>query len=319
MASAAQRRLIDASHRIVELLAPDFWALGSLSDSLSPIAELALPSEHHDLLKNAARIARVVVDPPAPEVPPQDRSLVRLRPIPSSPPDACAIGAEHTSLGWEPVFICDRPEGQVGHLQREMLKCWATVLSPRLARPRTMVRSLGPWGPALTVAFDRITGLSLDRLAPMSPPMALGILAEARIGLDALHAQGMTHGSLKTKRVRITPAGRPVLCYGLDAARTTVYEDHAALAQIVLSTAFDDPLLLEILAGRDEGACTVACDRVVQMAPSLDDLAVGALRQDGSPDLIPGALARLLDPDEPAARLAEVLEAVGSYRFDGAR
>ena len=122
----------------------------------------------------------------------------------------------------------------------------------------------------------------------------------------------MTHGALRSKRVRITPSGHVSLCYGADALQTTASEDSAMLASVILASAFDDGLLFEILAAGDTGACTVACDRIVELEPSLDDLAVAALHSDGRIDLVFPALERAGMRDAALALLAVATEEVAA-------
>ncbi len=304
--TAAETRLIEAAQHIVADLAPQYWQRRWHDEPLSPIAEVAVRAEHLDLVKDAAAIARIVVYPAPPSVDPRDRSIARLTPVECSPPDRCWIGAEHTSLSWEPCFIRERPQDLMSSVQFSMLKHWALVLDPRLARPRRIDRG----GIDLTVAFDRVPGTDIDRLDPISAPLALALLAEARAGLDALHQEGMTHGALSPRRVRVGPVGKPTLCYALDPQPTTAAADHASLARILLATAFDDPLLFEILASEEDGVCTVACDRIVELEPRLDDLAVAALRPDRRPDLVRPALTACGVREHAVGLLAVVMEEI---------
>jgi hypothetical protein len=297
-------RLVAAAERVISRLG-EAWYYDD--ESLSPIAELAGPALSN-VLKQVARVSRIRVDPKPDDVRFEDRSLARLKPVSCSPPERCSIGAEHTSLGWEPVFIRDCPRSNVSKLQREMLKCWGTILHPRLARPRR----IDAVGDQLAIACDRISGVSLDQLGPLPAPLALAILADARSSLSVLHAEGMTHGALRPRRVRVTPSGHVSLCYGADAEQTTASEDHARLASVILASAFDDGLLFEILASGDTGACTVACDRIVELQPNLDDLAVAALRSDGRIDSIHPALVRAGMRDAALAVLAVATEEVAA-------
>lgn len=272
---------------------------------LGPIGQRALldPGER-ERVAQAAILLQGRVPPLTAGLDPAVDQIQRLAEVPCSGLERCFVGAQYTSMDWVPVFIREVPLVEVTRKQVSMARLWAVVSSSHLAVPRQVEETFS----SFTVLFDRIAGRSIDELGPMSPPLALAVLADARRGLDALHMHGMTHGGVRPKRIRLRPNARAALAMGLDAELCTREEDVVALARILLGPAFEDQLLTEILASADEHTLDVALDRILELDPRLDDLARTALLEEVDDRRIEAALFELTTEEEAAAVLADVFD-----------
>lgn len=300
---SARRALLSLADAI--LRSPHASFPGPYDAPLGPIARRALTDPHE---RDRVAHAAVLLQGDTPEVPADADPLIgqveRLAEVRCGGLERCFLGAQYTVMGWAPVFLRDVPLVEVTRKQVSMARLWAVVSLPHLAVPRQIQESFG----GFTVLFDRIAGRSIDELGPLSPPLALALVADARKGLDALHQHGMTHGALRPKRVRVRPNGHTALAMGLDAELTTREEEVATLARILLEPALADPLLTEVLSSADEHALDVALDRILELEPRLDDLAHMALLEEIDDRRIEDALFELTTEEEAAALLLRVFE-----------
>lgn len=193
--------------------------------------------------------------------------------IENSGPDRCYVAHEHTLMGLSPIFVRELSVDAISPKTAAILNYWMLVRGPGLANPMRIERE----DDRLRVGFSYVPGIDIRQLGPISFPLALALLREARRGLQALHAWGMTHGCLRASRVRVGLSGRPFLCFGLDPQPITAAAEHARLAAIILRQAVDDMPLFKVLRAEDQDTLTVAHDRIVEIDPTLAPLAHEAL------------------------------------------
>ncbi|MFF2845922.1 SAV_2336 N-terminal domain-related protein [Streptomyces sp. NPDC058001] len=186
-----------------------------------------------------------------------------------------------------------------GPERTERFRRAATALT-RLRHPNVVtVLDHGVHGDVPYVVMEHVTGIPLNALAAPSgyllpPRLLVSVASGLARAVEAVHARGVTHGSIGMTRVILLPDGTAKLTH-FDVGHTTGTagraEDERALGQLLMSLA----------SGGARRDLSVGDSRPSALPPHLFEPFIRAIAaaHDGEPE----GLARLQDPELP--RLAE--------------